>query len=273
MVFRVQALASGSSGNATLVTGASAGAKTAVLIDAGTGLRELVAALELHQVAPAMVAGIVVTHEHTDHTRSAHAFSRKYGAPLVANQGTLAALYAGKPETPHHVLPTGQRWQAGEIGVETFPVPHDAADPVGVNITCLGAKCSHITDAGCVTPEMRRAIRNADLLVLETNHDVHRLHAGPYPALLKRRILSDTGHLSNETAVGLMVDHLLSNGPCTFWLAHLSKVNNRPRLALNYAKATLKLETRCPFVMDIALRDRPSASWSPGQKPLQLNLF
>lgn len=273
MAFRVQALASGSSGNSTLVTHTAAGVQTAVLIDAGLGLRELVALLNLHGVPPASVAGIVVTHEHSDHVRSAHAFSRKYGAPLVANWPTLAAIYAGKPDSAHYVLSTGHRWKAGEIEAETFSIPHDAADPVGVNIHCQGAKCSHITDAGCVTPEMRRAIRKADLLVLETNHDVHRLHAGPYPALLKRRILSDRGHLSNETAVGLMIDHLLDTGPCTFWLAHLSKVNNRPRLALNYAKATLKLETRCPFVMDIALRDRPSASWSPGQKPLQLNLF
>jgi phosphoribosyl 1,2-cyclic phosphodiesterase len=273
MSFRVQALASGSSGNAMLVTHSSVGETTALLIDAGTGLRELVASLQAHGVSPTSIAGILVTHEHTDHVRSAHAFSRKYGAPLVANRRTLSAVYAGKPETPHHELPTGFRWSAGEIEAETFPVPHDAAEPVGVNIHCLGHKCSQITDAGSVTSEMRRAIRKADLLILETNHDVHRLRAGPYPDILKRRILSDTGHLSNETAVGLMIDHLMDKGPCTLWLAHLSKVNNLPRLALNYAKATLKLETRCPFVMDIALRDRPSATWSPGLKPLQLNLF
>lgn len=273
MVFRVQALASGSSGNATLVTHTSCGGFTAVLIDAGTGLRELAATLQGVGVQPSSIAGILITHEHTDHVRSAHAFSRKYGVPLVANRKTLSAIYAGKPETPHHVLPTGFRWSAGEIEAETFPVPHDAAEPVGVNIHCQGHKCSQITDAGSVTSDMRCAIKQADLLVLETNHDVHRLRTGPYPDILKRRILSDTGHLSNETAVGLMIEHLLDSGPCTLWLAHLSKVNNRPRLALNYAKATLKLETRCPFVMDIALRDRPSASWSPGMKSLQLNLF
>src|SRR5579883_1750896 len=153
MAFRVQALASGSSGNSTLVTHTVNGATTAVLIDAGTGLRELVACLQGLGVPPSSVAGILITHEHTDHVRSAHAFSRKYGARLVANRRTLNAIYSGKPETPHDILPTGGTWKAGEIAAQTFPVPHDAAEPVGINIHCEGHKCSHITDAGSVTSD------------------------------------------------------------------------------------------------------------------------
>jgi phosphoribosyl 1,2-cyclic phosphodiesterase len=152
-------------------------------------------------------------------------------------------------------------------------VPHDAAEAVGVNLFGGGYKASLLTDLGSVTPSIQRAVRGADLLICETNHDVYRLTTGPYPDLLKRRILSDRGHLSNEVAVGFMVEHLLDKGPCTFWLAHLSKVNNLPKLALNYARATLKLEGRSPFVIDVALRDRPSAVWNPGRTPVQLNLF
>jgi len=124
-----------------------------------------------------------------------------------------------------------------------------------------------------VTSQLLAAVRGSDLLVVEMNHCVHRLNSGPYPDFLKRRILSNSGHLSNETAVGFMVEHVSEKGPCSIWLAHLSKVNNRPKIALNYARATLKLETTCPFVIDVAHRDRPSVCWAPGRSNLQLNLF
>ena len=120
---------------------------------------------------------------------------------------------------------------------------------------------------------MRRAIRGAHLLVLEANHDVYRLKAGEYPGYLKARILGDHGHLSNEAAVGLLCEHALRHGPHTVWLAHLSKENNTPKLALGYAKATVALETGCPVVFDVAKRDKPSAFWTPGRSPLQLRLI
>jgi phosphoribosyl 1,2-cyclic phosphodiesterase len=269
--FSVHALASGSSGNATLIMTSD----TALLIDAGLGIRAIAAHLKRHDLEPGDLSAIVVTHEHGDHTLSAYAISRKYGVPLVANQATLSALFLRLPETSHIVLPTGCRWQVAEITVETFPVPHDAADPVGVNIlhAGLGQKVSHITDAGHVTAEMRRAVRGANLLVLEANHDVHRLNRSLYPGDLKRRILGDRGHLSNEAAAGLLCEHALRQGPHTVWLAHLSKENNTPKLALGYAKATVAVETGCPVVFDVAKRDKPSASWTPGVKCVQLNLF
>jgi phosphoribosyl 1,2-cyclic phosphodiesterase len=102
---------------------------------------------------------------------------------------------------------------------------------------------------------MREAASNADLLIIEANHDVHRLKAGSYPPALKARILSDTGHLSNETSVDFITQHVNKKGPCTVWLAHLSKENNLPKLALNYA------------------RDKPSLSWTYGKSAVQLPLF
>ncbi len=269
--FSVHALASGSSGNATLVRAGGA----ALLIDAGIGLRKLAHALAVHHLELSDLSGIVLTHEHTDHAMSAYALSRRHGVPLVANARTLAALFARRAETPHVVLPVGDSWTIGSLRVETFPVPHDAVDPVGLSLHQAPGdyKMTLITDAGHVTDAMRRAVRGAHLLVLEANHDVHRLRAGDYPAALKARILSQNGHLSNEAAVALLCEHALSHGPHTVWLAHLSKENNTPKLALGYARATVALETNCPVVFDVAKRDRPSANWTPGARPVQLPLF
>ncbi len=268
---RVHALASGSSGNATLVR---AGA-VAILLDAGLPMRKISAALLAHGLVPADLSAVVITHEHADHIQSAHALSKRHGVPLVANERTLRAIYARRTESPHVVLPVGDRWTAGDLAIETFPIPHDAADPVGINIghAPTGQKISHITDAGHVTDTMRHAIRGAHLLVLEANHDVHRLRAGDYPVSMKARILGDRGHLSNEAAVALLCEHALNHGPHTVWLAHLSKENNTPKLALGYAQATVAVETNCPVVFDVARRDKPSAVWSPHTHPLQLSLF
>lgn len=269
--FSVHALASGSSGNATLVRSGDA----AFLIDAGIGLRRLCSALAALNVPPETLSGIVVTHEHSDHVQSAHAFAKKYEVPLVANERTLHKIFSRKRETHHVVLHTGNTWTAGEMLVSTFPVPHDAAEPVGINIVHRPSaqKVSYVTDAGHVSQTIRDAVRGANLLILEANHDVHRLRAGDYPAAMKARILSDRGHLSNEAAVGLLCEHALRSGPFAAWLAHLSKENNTPKLALGYAQATVAVETNCPVALDVAKRDRPSASWTPGAHVLQLSLF
>ena len=269
--FQVQALASGSSGNATLIRAGG----SAFLIDAGIGMRSLTVALQKNGLKPADLQGVAITHEHADHIQSAHALSKRHGVPLVANERTLRAIFTRRTQSPHVVLPVGDRWSLGDLHIETFPVPHDAADPVGINVfhQPSGQKMSLVTDVGHVTDAIRAAIRGAHLLVLEANHDVHRLRAGDYPGYLKARILSDQGHLSNEAAVSLLCEHALSHGPHTVWLAHLSKDNNTPKLALGYAKATVALETNCPVIFDVAKRDKPSAFWTPGLSPIQLSLF
>ncbi len=269
--FSVHALASGSSGNATLVRAG----RISFLIDVGLPMRKLSAALQKQGLTPADLSGIVITHEHSDHIQSAHAVSKRHGVPLIASERTLAAFYRRKTQTPHQILPVGDCWAVGDLQIETFPIPHDAADPVGVNIIHVPTKqkASHLTDFGHVTETIRRAIRGANLLVLEANHDVYRLQGGGYPGHLKARILSDTGHLSNEAAAHLLCEHALAHGPHTVWLAHLSKENNTPKLALGYARATVATQTNCPVVFDVAKRDVPSAFWTPGQRALQLPLF
>lgn len=269
--FTVHALASGSSGNATLVRAGD----VSILIDAGIGMRKLTVALHKQGLVPGDLSGVIISHEHSDHVQSAHALSKRHGVPLIASDKTLGVFFARKTQSPHQVLAVGDGWTIGDLRIETFPVPHDAVDPVGVNIIHLpsGQKVSHLTDVGHVTDTIRQAIRGAHLLVLEANHDVHRLHNGGYPGPLKARILSDRGHLSNEAAVGLLCEHALRHGPHTVWLAHLSKENNTPKLALGYARATVAVETNCPVVFDVAKRDTPSALWTPGHSSVQLSLF
>ena len=269
--FSVHALASGSSGNATLVRAGD----VSVLIDVGIGLRKLVAALAKQGLEPGDLSAAIITHEHSDHVQSAHALSKRYGVPLVSSPQTLGAFFRRKTETTHLILPPGDRWRVGELEFETFPIPHDAADPVGVNVVHVptSQKVSHLTDLGHVTDTIRQAIRGAHLLVLEANHDVHRLRGGDYPPPMKARILGDRGHLSNEAAAALLCEHALQHGPHTVWLAHLSKENNTPKLALGYARATVAVETNCPVVFDVAKRDVPSALWTPGHTALQLSLF
>jgi phosphoribosyl 1,2-cyclic phosphodiesterase len=273
MSLSVHALASGSSGNSTLITYKASGHASYLLIDAGLSAAWLVKAMAHYGVAPDMLQGIVLTHEHTDHSCGAYTLARKFGVPLIANFATLSCLMDSKRECAHEALATGSRMGFGSLSVETFPVPHDAAEPVGISVMAGGLKVSVITDAGCVTPEMRSAVTGSDLLIVEANHDVHRLKAGSYPPALKMRILSDKGHLSNETSVDLITDHVLKKGPCAVWLAHLSKENNLPKLALNYARETVKVRTGVPVSIDVALRDKPSLSWFPGATALQLPLF
>jgi phosphoribosyl 1,2-cyclic phosphodiesterase len=274
----VKSLASGSSANSILITYRDAEYSMALLVDAGLSMRSLARYLKDNGVDPCDLSGIVLTHEHFDHAKSAHAFSKKYDIPIIANRKTLNKVYSGKSETLHAELPCGKHWSDGPLTIETFNVRHDAADPVGVNVYCKGhrspqSKVSVLVDLGSIDSTVRRATAGADLLVIEANHDVYRLNAGPYPGGLKSRILSERGHLSNESAVELIVEHLLEKGPCAFWLAHLSKVNNLPKRALNYARATVKMHTSCPFAIEVALRDKPSAVWSPGKTALQLEMF
>jgi len=269
--FWVHSLASGSSGNSTLMRSAH----HSFLIDAGLSLRALLRALNEKEIDPASLSGIVLTHEHGDHSQAALPLSRKFGVPIVANTPTLNRIFGAERDSPHHVLEVGERWRAGDMDITTFPIPHDAAEPVGINVYNRSAeqKVSLVTDAGHITHTIRVATKGANLLILEANHDVHRLRAGPYPGPLKARILGMNGHLSNEAAVGLLCEHALRHGPHTAWLAHLSKENNTPRLALGYARATIAVETACPVLVDVAKRDKPSVSWTPGHKNVQLNLF
>ena len=230
---RVVTLASGSSGNATLV---EAG-KTALLVDAGLSARLLATRLKAAGRDPRELAGIVLTHEHGDHVTGALALAAQYHLPLYADARTLAALRPppGADEAEMAAVsmqpqPVGTTWQIGELGVTSFAVPHDAAAPCGYLIGTAAWRMCLVTDCGEMTDAILRQMERAQLIIIEANHDRARLLRGPYTTSLKRRILSPTGHLANDqTAEALHT--CLGDDPRWVWLAHLSRTNNTPDLA------------------------------------------
>jgi phosphoribosyl 1,2-cyclic phosphodiesterase len=260
---RVISLGSGSSGNALLIEAGPHG-RTSVLIDAGFPGRILVERLRLAGVAPARLSGILVTHEHTDHILGLPFFMKRYSIPAIADPRTLTAIEqtfayslpdtladgtAGDTSVPTDVpdiieqhsceFPVGSHKTIGDIDVRSFPVSHDAAAPCGFLLSAGGCRVCVVVDTGEVTDTMLEAIGQADLLVLESNHDRERLLRGPYPYHLKQRILSPAGHLSNDQAAGAVLRTWRSDGVRWLWLSHLSRTNNTPRLALDTVRARI----------------------------------
>lgn len=264
---RVTCLASGSSGNCLLIQYDG----RALLIDAGLSARKLATYLGERGVGPGMLDGILITHEHTDHVAGADLLSRRFEAPLISNPPTLAQLAARFGRVESRALLVGEVISVGEFEVGSFPVSHDAAQPVGYIVEAAGTRVALMTDLGSITPDVLAPVSRADLVVLEANHDVQRLVEGPYPAHLKRRILSERGHLSNGQAAELIAA-ALSSRPQTFWLAHLSRTNNTKTKAKQGVLGHLAREGLAPEVL-VTDRDKPSLVWEPPTTDRQLSLF
>jgi len=261
----VFSLASGSSGNAMLVKAGGRG----LLIDAGIAPRTLASALSARGIRPGMLDGILLTHEHDDHLRGAAGIGARYRCPAIANAATLQASAMRVELGETREIPTGGELTVGSFKVRSFRVSHDAAEPVGWVIESEGARIAYATDTGCVTLGLEEAISRAQLCIVESNHDLEWLVRGPYSPLMKRRVASELGHLSNHDAASLVAERLEESGPATIWLAHLSRVNNSPALARKSALAQIADRTRVPFTLEVALRDRPSVSWRSTGRPVQ----
>lgn len=224
----VHTLASGSEGNSLLV---SAGG-THILVDAGISARRITTALLSLGLTPGDIAGVLVTHEHSDHTAGLATLTKQYRLPLYASGGTAGALCARIPHAADvlHLLPRQGVLTLGDAQVTVFPTSHDAAESIDFRFDCGGAALGVLTDTGCVTPEAEQALQGVDLLVLESNHDEDWLLSGPYSYYLKQRILGNRGHLSNDAAAAL-AQRMASAGTRQFVLAHLSRENNTPERA------------------------------------------
>jgi len=228
MGLQICVLASGSSGNCTLVRSAD----TALLIDAGLSARETGKRLASVGVALEQVSGICVTHEHGDHTAGLRVLQQRHGIRLYANSGTIEAYQQGEPVTlAWNVFQTGQAFTVGSLRVEPFSVPHDANEPVGYIVGHGELRVGVVTDMGCVTHLIRERLRPCRAIVLEANHDVEMLQNSDRPWQLKQRILGRQGHLSNEHAADLIAD-LAGPGLEHIFLAHLSEQCNLASLAL-----------------------------------------
>lgn len=231
-------IASGSSGNCTYI-GSS---QTHILVDAGISNKRIEQGLNEAGVKGGELNGIVITHEHSDHIRGLGVLARKYGIPIYGTKETLEEIKAKKglgeysrglleevrPDVPFAI---------GDLKLLPFSIDHDAANPVAYRIQHGRSSVAVATDMGHYDQYVIEHLQGLDALLLESNHDVNMLQAGPYPYYLKRRILSDHGHLSNENA-GRLLNHLLHDRMKHILLGHLSKENNYEALAYE----TVKLE-------------------------------
>ena len=232
----ITTFASGSEGNCLLVTGGG----TTVLIDAGISCRRILAALDAAGLPPNALDCVLITHEHSDHICGLATLSRRLGVPVFASHGTARQLAYRIPFAPGVLrsFTPGLSFPLGALTVGSFPTSHDAADSVGYTISYEGVRLSIATDLGIVTPAVLDGVLGSDAVVIETNHDADLLRAGPYPYTLKQRILSERGHLCNEDGARLAAQAVAA-GARRVILAHLSRTNNTPDLALAAVKRAL----------------------------------
>lgn len=253
---KVSVLGSGSGGNSTFLEAGN----TRVLVDAGFSAKAIAERLSGLGIDPDSLDGIVITHEHSDHTSAVGVWARRHGTPIYMTDRTREAcskLWRGA-ETIVPYLP-GRVFLIGDIRVEPFLTVHDAADPVGVALVdeCTGLRVGIATDLGRPTAQIRLALSDCDFLVLEANHDEVLLHMSSYPASVKRRIRSSHGHLSNEAAARLAIE-LLHPRLAGVVLAHLSGQANRPELALDVVGAALA-KAGWEGLLEVARQDQPTA--------------
>lgn len=223
-------LKSGSRGNAALLYSE----KNKILIDCGASGKTITTALAEINVAPEELDGIVVTHEHTDHISGIGVMMRKYKIPVWANCNTWEAMRTSVGKIDEGLIrtfKTSESFEIGNIGVISFSIPHDAAEPVGYSFELGGEKISVATDIGELKKELFKAIKGSGTVLLESNHDINMLEIGSYPQALKRRIRGNMGHLSNDDA-GKAAEFLVKLGTENILLGHLSEENNYPELAL-----------------------------------------
>lgn len=249
-------LFSGSSGNSLYIEANG----TKILIDAGLSGKRIIHALNSIGEQPSEISAVLVTHEHSDHIRGVGILSRKFNIPVYANEKTWNAM--GTQIGPINAdnmrcFTTGKEFEIGNLCIKPFPIPHDASEPVGFNFFAENKKVTTATDIGHITKEVLESLIESDLVLLESNHDIEMLKVGPYPWPLKRRILGDRGHLSNEMA-GKVAVHMAKRGTRKFLLGHLSKENNFPELAYQTVYNALseqKIKVGSDVTLEVAMRD------------------
>ncbi len=224
----ISVLASGSSGNAIYV----ASEKRTLLIDVGLSGKEVNKRLKKVNSSVEEIDAILLTHEHGDHIQGAGVISRRCDVPIYASQGTWqeAQDKLGKITTANKKIINKDNLILGDLKITPFSISHDAKQPFGYSIYHQDCKVAIATDTGEVTAEVKDAVKGAEFVILESNHDLEMLKIGPYPWSLKKRVMSAKGHLSNDDAGAAVVD-LVKNSTNQIMLAHLSQDNNIPELA------------------------------------------
>ena len=237
---RFASIGSGSEGNGLVV---EAGASR-LLLDCGFSPRDATRRLARIGLDPADLAGILVTHEHSDHVGGVFSLARRFGLPVWITHGTYAAMRESDPDTGASVEVTlihGEAvFEVGDLQVHPYTVPHDAREPVQYVLSDGARRLGVLTDTGCSTPHVEEMLSGCEALVLEANHDLDMLRRGDYPPALQARIAGRFGHLDNATAGQILaaidrrrLQHVVA--------AHLSKQNNKPE----FARATFAAALGC----------------------------
>lgn len=237
-MIKFQSFLSGSSGNATFVTDDN----SFVLTDCGANGKYIENCFLRIGFDPNKLDAIFITHEHTDHIAGAGIISRRYNVPIYATSGTWGEMeeVLGKiSEKNKRVISPQKEITIGEMQIRSFTVPHDAAQPVGYSFKDEEQKFTIATDMGQVDEKLKAELLGSDFIIIEANHDVEMLKKGSYPYPLKKRILGEHGHLSNEAAAELCAS-LAKSGTKAFWLGHLSTHNNLPELAFAAVREALE---------------------------------
>ena len=253
---------SGSSGNCYYLFTENDG----ILIDAGVGVRALKKWFSDFGLSMSNIHNILVTHDHADHVKCVGSLSNDLKVPVYATQLVHAGIeknYCVRQKVNGANVKYVEKqitFELGDFRVTPFGIPHDSSDNVGYMIENNGVTFCLMTDAGCVTDEMKEYIMRANYLVIEANHDDEMLMSGPYPEHLKERVASDNGHLSNKSCAVALAENATEKLRHV-WLCHLSEENNHPVLARKTAEAVLRGHGIIPgvdFGLDILKRKSPS---------------
>ena len=234
-MLKISPLFSGSKGNCTLIQTDN----TNILLDAGFNYQSIVSALACRNLTPRDIDAIIITHEHSDHVKALPMWTKKTPTPVFA-PSPIADCIQQKVYFSE-VYSINGNFRIGDVYVETYKCSHDADCCFGYRFTAGGQYFACVTDTGCVTDELVQFLAPCSTIMLESNHDVDMLMKGEYHYVLKKRILSDTGHLSNDQATEVL-SRLIGNGLKNVVLAHLSENNNTHELA--FCSAVNMLMTR-----------------------------
>lgn len=245
-------LYSGSSGNSTYIETNA----TKLLIDAGVTCQKISKALVEINSSIEKIDAILISHEHSDHIRGLEVISKKFNIPIYASKKTWIAMQKlNIPDVLKNSFIPDEEFTIGDIKILPFSIPHDATDPCAFNILSGTKKITIATDIGHINESLIKKMYSSDILLIESNYDKETLLCGPYPYMLKKRIQSDIGHLSNESA-SKAIKELYENGTKNIILAHLSKENNFPELAYQTVLSEIKTsDCNMPFSLSVAKRD------------------
>lgn len=259
---RLVSIASGSSGNCIYI----GSDRTHILVDAGISNKRIEAGLNEIGVKGSELDGVVITHEHSDHVKGLGILARRYHMPIYSTKETIARIREIKelgeyPEELFQPIEPDADFSVGDLTIQAFRIDHDAANPVAYRIHCGKKSAAVATDMGHYDQYVIDHLQGLDALLLESNHDVRMLETGPYPYYLKRRILGDYGHLSNDNA-GQLLNCVLHDNLKKILLGHLSQTNNYPELA--YETVRLEIDQgdgpyrAADFSISVARRDAMS---------------